>query len=124
MQQIHSPGARLAVEPPAAPERTQPAVERTPGAAQARDARPSDPDVAALQGLSLADASVTISSGRNLVADYVLGADNQLTQIRVIDQTTHQVVAESPPDSIARMQQEMQAYQGLGSQASRVASDQ
>lgn len=123
MQQIQSPGARLVAEPATATERPQPAVERVAATPRNQEARPSDPDVAALQGLSLADASVTISSGRNLVADYVLGANNQLTQIRVIDQTTHQVVAESPPDSIARMQQEMQAYQGLGSQAGRVTSD-
>src|SRR5689334_5905616 len=64
-----------------------------------------------LQGLSLVDASATIGSGRNLVADYVMGTGNQLAQIRVIDPTTHQVVAVSPPDSIARMQQEIFAYQ-------------
>lgn len=66
-----------------------------------------------LRGLSLAGASVTIGTGRNLVTDYVLGADNKLAQIRVIDQTTHQVIAVSPPDSIARMQQEILTYQRL-----------
>lgn len=73
-------------------------------------------DADELQGLTLADASATISSGHNLVASYVMGANNQLAEIRVIDQTTHQVIAASPPDSIARIQQEMVAYQGLGNQ--------
>ena len=66
-----------------------------------------------LRGLSLAGASMTIGTGRNLVTDYVLGADNKLAQIRVIDQTTHQVIAASPPDTIARMQQEILTYQRL-----------
>lgn len=95
---------------------TQPNAERPAATEAAQQARPSDPDADALQGLTLADASATISSGHNLVANYVMGANNQVAEIRVIDQTTHQVIAASPPDSIARIQQEMVAYQGLGKQ--------
>lgn len=98
-----------------------PQVERQASAAPS-PAAGANGDADGLQGLSLVDASATIGSGRNLVADYVMGAGNQLAQIRVIDPTTHQVVAVSPPDSIARMQQEIFAYQGVASQ-SRTAAD-
>lgn len=100
-----------------------PQVDRQSSAApQPAAATNAGADADGLQGLSLVDASATIGSGRNLVADYVMGAGNQLAQIRVIDPTTHQVVAVSPPDSIARMQQEIFAYQGVASQ-SRGAAD-
>ena len=76
-----------------------------------------------LAGVSLVDAAASLSAGRSLVADYVMGSNNQLAQIRVIDPTTHQVIAESPPDSIARMQQEVLAYQGVASQSRAAAAD-
>ncbi len=92
-----------------------------PGLAARRSTEQTRPapsqDSGALQGVSLVDASATIGSGRNLVADYVMGANNQIEAIRVIDPTTHQVIAASPPDSIARMQQEIAAYQGVASQS-------
>lgn len=78
---------------------------------------------AQLQGVTLADVTATLGVGRNLVADYVMGTGNQLAQIRVIDPATRQVVAESPPDSIQHMQQEMLTYQSLANQ-SRAAADQ
>lgn len=71
----------------------------------------------ALQGVSLVDATAAISSGRGLVANYVMGSNSKLAQIRVIDPTTNEVIAESPPDSIARMQQEVLAYQGVANQS-------
>lgn len=108
------------------PMTPQPTVQRTPATEAPRQApaRPVDPDADELQGLTLADASATISSGHNLVANYVMGANNQLAEIRVIDQTTHQVIAASPPDSIARIQQEMVAYQGLANQTKRPTGSQ
>ncbi len=107
-------------------------ITQTSPAAQASQARVADtaapprpaPSSAApasggvsLAGVSLIDAAASLSAGRSLVADYVMGSNNQLAQIRVIDPTTHQVIAESPPDSIARMQQEVLAYQGVASQS-------
>ena len=74
------------------------------------------PAGASADTLSLADASATLGDGRTLVADYVVGANNKVAQIRVIDPTTHQVIAESPPDTIARMQEEVFAYQGVANQ--------
>ncbi len=87
------------------------------GAANAATPDPaSGTDRSPLQGLSLADASATLGAGRNLVADYVIDADNRLAEIRLIDPTTHQVVAASPPDTIMQMQQEMRAYQSAAGQ--------
>lgn len=101
------------------PEAAPSPAEQSPVARRAAEqARPAaSGDSSALQGVSLVDASATIGSGRNLVADYVMGANNQIEEIRVIDPTTHQVIAASPPDSIARMQQEIAAYQGVASQS-------
>lgn len=95
----------------------QAAAQSRPAPVAQQQAPATQQDDDALQGVSLADASATIGSGRNLVADYVMGANNQLAAIRVIDPTTHQVIAASPPDSIARMQQEIAAYQSIASQS-------
>jgi hypothetical protein len=73
--------------------------------------RPSSSEESPLQGLSLAGAAAALGGGHTLIADYIMGADASLAQIRVIDPTTRQVVASSPPDTIARIQQEMLAYQ-------------
>ena len=94
----------------------------TPEAARAAQAAPPQADASQLQGVSLVDVSASLGSGRNLVADYVMSADNHLAEIRVIDSTTHEVIAESPPDSIAQIQQEMLAYQGVASR-SRTSGD-
>jgi len=67
-----------------------------------------------LRGISLSSAQATLGAGRTLVTDYIMGADNTLAEIRVIDPTTHQVVAASPPETIAQIRQEMLAYQSLG----------
>jgi hypothetical protein len=75
---------------------------------------PAQPASADLNNLTLPSAQAVLSSGRNLVADYVMGNDNHLLQIRVIDPSTHQVIAASPPSTIARLQQEVLTYQGLG----------
>ncbi len=87
----------------------------------ATEASSPQQDPSPLEGVSLVDASASLSVGQTLVTDYVLGANNTLAQIRVIDPTTHQVVAESPPDSIARMRQEMLAYQTLGSKTTNAS---
>ncbi len=78
-------------------------------------------DASPLHGLSISSARATLGAGRSLVTDYIMAADNTLAEIRVIDPTTHQVVAESPPDSIARMRQEMLAYQTLGSKTTNAS---
>ncbi len=70
-----------------------------------------------LRGISLSSAQATLGAGRTLVTDYIMGADNTLAEIRVVDPTTHQVVAASPPETIAQMRQEMLAYQNLGKDA-------
>lgn len=75
--------------------------------------KPSSTAESPLQGLSLAGATAALGSGQSLITDYIMGADASLAQIRVIDPTTHQVVAASPPDTIAQIQQEMLAYQNV-----------
>ncbi len=70
-----------------------------------------------LRGISLSSAQATLGAGRTLVTDYIMGGDNTLAEIRVVDPTTHQVVAASPPETIAQMRQEMLAYQNLGKDA-------
>jgi len=70
-----------------------------------------------LRGISLSSAQATLGAGRTLVTDYIMGADNTLAEIRVIDPTTHQIVAASPPETIAQMRQEMLNYQNLGKDA-------
>ena len=100
-----SPQSRSAA--PAAESRAAvPVAQSTTGA-------PAASDSASLRGISLIDASAMLSSGRSLVTDLVLGADNQVAQIRVVDAVTHKVIASCPPDTIARAQREMLAYQQL-----------
>ena len=70
-----------------------------------------------LRGISLSSAQATLGAGRTLVTDYIMGANNTLAEIRVIDPTTHQIVAASPPETIAQMRQEMLTYQNLGKDA-------
>ena len=70
-----------------------------------------------LRGVSLSSAQATLGTGRTLVTDYILGANNTLAEIRVIDPATHQIVAASPPETIAQMRQEMLTYQNLGKDA-------
>ena len=70
-----------------------------------------------LRGISLSSAQATLGTGRTLVTDYIMGADNTLAEIRVIDPTTHQIVAASPPETIAQIRQEMLTYQKLGKDA-------
>ena len=70
-----------------------------------------------LRGVSLSSAQATLGAGRTLVTDYIMGANNTLAEIRVIDPTTHQIVAASPPETIAQMRQEMLTYQNLGKDA-------
>lgn len=64
-----------------------------------------------LRGISVADAVASVGSRNNIVTSIVMGGDSSIAQIRVVDAVTHQVIAESPPDTIARMQDEMLAYQ-------------
>jgi len=60
---------------------------------------------------SMVDAFATVGSRSAMRTDIVFGPNSQVAQIRVIDAETHQVISTSPPDSIAHMQMEMQAYQ-------------
>ena len=104
----------------------QPAASGQPTSGEARLDPASGTDLSPLHGLSLADASATLGTGRNLVADYVIDANNRLAEIRLIDPTTHQVVAASPPDTITQIQQEMRAYQSAAGQlkAANISSTQ
>jgi len=70
-----------------------------------------------LHGISLSSAQATLGTGRTLVTDYIMGANNTLAEIRVIDPNTHQIVAASPPETIAQIRQEMLTYQNLGKDA-------
>lgn len=91
-------------------EEAQRALDVTPHAPLPRQ------DDAQGMNLSLVDAFAIIGAGRNLVTDYIVGPNNQVAHIQVTDPTTGEVIASSPPDSISRIQQEMQAYQNLASQ--------
>ncbi len=94
----------------------QPAPDLAQNAVRTSDTTsPAAPptDASPLDGLSLIAAAATINAGRSLITNYVMGSDNQLAQIRLIDPATHQIIAEVPPDSIAQMQQEILAYQNL-----------
>jgi len=82
------------------------AAPAVPGAVSASDH-------AAASGFSLVDASASLAGRNSVVTDVVLGANNQISGIRVIDSVTHEVIAESPPDSIARMREEVLAYQDV-----------
>ncbi len=66
---------------------------------------------APLRGMTVAGAMASVGSRNNMVTSIVMGGNNQIAQIRVVDAVTHEVIAESPPDTIARMQDEMLAYQ-------------
>lgn len=86
-------------------------------AAAARQAQaappPASQDQPPSQGFSLIDASASLGGRNSMITDVTLGANNQVSGIRVIDSKTHQVIAESPPESIARMQEEVLAYQDV-----------
>src|SRR5579862_6032813 len=79
----------------------QPASPQSPAAGGA--APPWNVD--ALRGISLVDAVATLGSRNSMVTQMILGADNQVASVRVVDSVTHKVIAECPPDSIARAQQ-------------------
>lgn len=70
-----------------------------------------DPADVALHGFGLIAASAELSSGQHMITTLLYGPDDQVAQIRVLDANTHQVIAECPPDTIARAQREMMAYQ-------------
>lgn len=71
------------------------------------------------QGMSLIAAVATVSTGRSMITDMVFGADNQVTQIRVIDPSTNRVIASTPPDTIARFEREVAAYQQVAREAAK-----
>ena len=71
------------------------------------------------QGMSLVAAVASISTGRSMITDMVFGSDNQVTQIRVIDPATHRVIAATPPDTIARFEREVAAYQQVARDAGK-----
>ena len=60
---------------------------------------------------SLMAAYASLGARNSMVTDIVFGPNNQVSQIRVIDAVTHQVISSSPPDSIAHMQMEVEQYQ-------------
>ncbi|MGH2389799.1 MAG: hypothetical protein ACRDIE_16480 [Chloroflexota bacterium] len=70
-------------------------------------------DASPAGGFSLVDAAASLAGRNGVVTDVVVGGNNQIAAIRIIDSVTHQVVAESPPDSIARMREEVLAYQDV-----------
>ena len=80
-----------------------------PGAASPQPATSGRPT--APKTMSLVDAMASLGSRNNMVTSIVVGGDNRIAQIRVVDAVTLEVIAESQPDSIAHMEQEMQAYQ-------------
>jgi len=86
---------------------------QTAKAAQGGTATVSAVDQDAPSGFSLVDASASLAGRNSVVTDVVLGANNQVSGIRVIDSVTHEVIAESPPDTIARMREEVLAYQDV-----------
>ena len=86
---------------------------QTAGAVSAPRVAASTGDQAATGAFSLVDASASLAGRNSVVTDVVLGANNQISGIRVIDSVTHEVIAESPPDSIARMREEVLAYQDV-----------
>jgi len=97
----------------------EPAVGLSGARQQAQAQPPTAPPLpkggdSPLRGVSLSSAQATLGIGRTLVTDYIMGANNTLAEIRVIDPTTYQVVAASPPETIAQIRQEMLAYQSLG----------
>jgi hypothetical protein len=81
------------------------------GSLVAQAAASKQTSVSPLAGFSLVDAFASLGNRSSMHTDIVFGPDNQVAQIRVVDAVTHQVIASSPPDSIAHMQIEMQAYQ-------------
>lgn len=64
-------------------------------------------------GFSLVDAAASLAGRNGVVTEVVIGGDNQISAIRILDSVTHQVVAESPPESIAHMREEILAYQDV-----------
>jgi hypothetical protein len=72
---------------------------------------PAESTDGVLHGYPLIAASAALSSGQNMITTLIYGPDNEVTQIRVLDASTHQVIAACPPDTIARAQREMIAYQ-------------
>ncbi|HEY8286751.1 MAG TPA: hypothetical protein VIJ28_20360 [Chloroflexota bacterium] len=85
----------------------------TAGAIQGGVVAANANDQDSASGFSLVDASASLAGRNSVVTDVVLGANNQISGIRVIDSVTHEVIAESPPDSIARMREEVLAYQDV-----------
>ncbi len=62
-------------------------------------------------GSSLMAAVASLGARESMVTEVVYGPNNQVSQIRVLDAVTHQVISSSPPDSIAHMQLELEQYQ-------------
>ena len=108
-------GAATAQSPLQNISQTAPAA---PPAAGAQSSSPAQV-ASAPQGMSLIAAVATVSTGRSMITDMVFGPDNQVTQIRVIDPSTHRVIAATPPDTIARFEREVAAYQQVARDAAK-----
>ena len=87
--------------------KTQTATSEKVKVAQA----PASTTTTAESGSSLMAAYASLGARNSMVTDIVFGLNNQVSQIRVIDAVTHQVISSSPPDSIAHMQMEVEQYQ-------------
>ena len=72
---------------------------------------PASTTSTAESGSSLMAAYASLGARNSMVTDIVFGPNNQVSQIRVLDAVTHQVISTSPPDSIAHMQMEVEQYQ-------------
>ncbi|MGH2409856.1 MAG: hypothetical protein ACRDGS_05735 [Chloroflexota bacterium] len=103
---------RLGAGPPVGAGMTE-SSSQTAGAGPAGPVAASAGDQDSASGFSLVDASASLAGRNSVVTDVVLGTNNQISGIRVIDSVTHEVIAESPPDSIARMREEVLAYQDV-----------
>jgi hypothetical protein len=79
--------------------------------AQARPVSPKAGGASVDSGFPLVDAYASLGSRSVIRSDVVYGPDNQVAQIRVVDALTREVICSSPPDTIAHMQMEIEAYQ-------------
>jgi hypothetical protein len=94
---------------PSMPETASPGARTDPsGTAAAGSGSPSPAG-----GFSLVDAAASLAGRNGVVTEVVIGGNNQISAIRILDSVTHQVVAESPPESIAHMREEILAYQDV-----------
>jgi len=106
MHEVQPPVTSLG---PSMPETAPPGVRTD----QAGTAAASAGSPTSAGSFSLVDAAASLAGRNGVVTEVVIGGDNQISAIRILDSVTHQVVAESPPESIAHMREEILAYQDV-----------